>query len=60
MSGKDFFMSLPKDEQNAIIKIIKIENTSERLKTKTATRETKNNLRIIIKSYSKEWEENDI
>ncbi|MGL5982579.1 MAG: hypothetical protein ACRCZR_04555 [Cetobacterium sp.] len=52
--GQEFFASLTKEEQNAIIQIIKLENNPERLTKKDSTI-TVRQIKDIIGQCSMEW-----
>lgn len=52
--GQEFFAKLSKNEQNAIIAIIKLENNPDRL-TKKESSVTVREIKEIIGQYSMEW-----
>lgn len=54
--GQEFFASLTKEEQNAIIQIIKLENDPDRL-TKKESSITVKQIKEIIGQYSMEWKD---
>ncbi|MGL6101516.1 MAG: hypothetical protein ACRC0G_18100 [Fusobacteriaceae bacterium] len=52
--GQEFFEELTKEEQGAIVQIIKLENNPERLTKKNST-VTEREIKEIIGKYSMEW-----
>ncbi|MGL5904134.1 MAG: hypothetical protein ACRCZO_15745 [Cetobacterium sp.] len=54
--GQEFFAGLTKEEQNAIIQIIKLENDPDRL-TKKESSITVKQIKEIIGQYSMEWKD---
>lgn len=54
-TGKEYLNSLTLAEQKAIVEIVKVENTYERLKSKGITKGVREKLENIIIEYSKGW-----